>query len=55
MNFGYGFKGTLASYSLDANRRKPSGIKAAIIREKFVYFHCDKHGWQSGRSDLFLL
>ena len=34
MNFGYGFKGTLASYSLDANRRKPSGIKAAIIREK---------------------
>ena len=34
MNFGYGFKGTLSSYSLDANRRKPSGIKAAIIREK---------------------
>ena len=34
MNFGYGFKGTLASYSLDANRRTPSGIKAAIIREK---------------------
>lgn len=34
MNFGYGFKGTLASYGLDANRRKPSGIKAAIIREK---------------------
>ena len=34
MNFGYGFKGTLASYGLDANRRTPSGIKAAIIREK---------------------
>ena len=34
MNFGYGFKGTLSSYGLDANRRKPSGIKAAIIREK---------------------
>ena len=34
MNFGYGFKGTHASYSLDANRRNPAGIKAAIIREK---------------------
>jgi phosphoribosylformylglycinamidine synthase len=34
MNFGYGFKGTLSSYGLDANRRTPSGIKAAIIREK---------------------
>ena len=34
MKFGYSFKGTLSSYGLDANRRKPSGIKAAIIREK---------------------
>ena len=34
MKFSYSFKGTLASYGLDANRRKPSGIKAAIIREK---------------------
>lgn len=28
------FKGTLASLGADAGRRKPSGIKAAIIREK---------------------
>ena len=34
MKFGYSFKGTLSSYGLDANRRTPSGIKAAIIREK---------------------
>ncbi len=29
-----GFKGTLAAFGLDAGRRKPTGIKAAIIREK---------------------
>lgn len=28
------FKGTLASLGLDADRRKPSGVRAAIIREK---------------------
>lgn len=28
------FKGTLASLGIDADRRKPSGIRAAIIREK---------------------
>ncbi len=28
------FKGTLESLGLDANRRKPSGVRAAIIREK---------------------
>ena len=28
------FKGTLASYGLTGNRRTPTGIKAAIIREK---------------------
>ena len=28
------FKGTLASYGIDINRRKPTGVKAAIIREK---------------------
>lgn len=31
-----GFVGTLASYGIKANRRTPSGIKAAIIREKGV-------------------
>ena len=30
------FKGTLNSYGLEADRRKPTGIKAAIIREKGV-------------------
>ena len=30
------FKGTLASYGLTGNRRTPTGIKAAIIREKGV-------------------
>ena len=34
MKFDYGFKGTFKSYGVDPNRRKPSGIKAAIIREK---------------------
>ncbi len=28
------FKGTLASLGIDADRRKPSGVRAAIIREK---------------------
>lgn len=28
------FKGTLESLGLDADRRKPSGVRAAIIREK---------------------
>ncbi len=28
------FKGTFASLGIDANRRKPSGVRAAIIREK---------------------
>ena len=31
-----GFKGTLAAYGLTGNRRTPTGIKAAIIREKGV-------------------
>lgn len=30
------FKGTHASYGLTGNRRTPTGIKAAIIREKGV-------------------
>ncbi len=34
MKFGYHFKGTFQSFGIDPNRRKPSGIKAAIIREK---------------------
>lgn len=34
MQFNVGFKGTLASYGISADRREPSGIKAAIIREK---------------------
>ncbi len=34
MKFNKNFEGTLDSYGLSANRRQPSGIKAAIIREK---------------------
>ncbi len=34
MKFSYGFKGTCKSLGCDPDRRKPSGIKAAIIREK---------------------
>ena len=34
MKFNYGFKGTCKSLGCDPDRRKPSGIKAAIIREK---------------------
>lgn len=34
MKFAKGFSGTLASYGISADRRKPTGIKAAIIREK---------------------
>ena len=34
MVFADGFKGTLAHYGISADRREPSGIKAAIIREK---------------------
>lgn len=34
IQFNVGFKGTLASYGISADRREPSGIKAAIIREK---------------------
>ena len=34
MKFNDGFTGTLAQYGISADRRKPSGIKAAIIREK---------------------
>lgn len=34
MIFPSGFKGTLQSYGISADRRQPSGIKAAIIREK---------------------
>lgn len=34
--FMAGFEGTLQQFGLDANRRKPSGIRAAIIREKGV-------------------
>ncbi len=31
-----GFTGKAADYGIDLNRRKPSGVKAAIIREKGV-------------------
>ena len=34
MKFNNDFTGTLAQYGISADRRKPSGIKAAIIREK---------------------
>jgi phosphoribosylformylglycinamidine synthase len=34
MRFPASFKGKLVNYYLSANRRKPSGVKAAIIREK---------------------
>ncbi len=34
MKFNAGFNGTLASLGLDADRRTPSGVRAAIIREK---------------------
>ena len=34
MKFNENFEGTLASYGLNANRRQPSGIRAAVIREK---------------------
>jgi phosphoribosylformylglycinamidine synthase len=34
MKFNEDFEGTLASYGLNANRRQPSGIRAAVIREK---------------------
>ena len=34
MKFPKGFTGTLAQYDLNPDRRKPSGVKAAIIREK---------------------
>lgn len=34
IKFNNNFTGKLAQYHLDANRRTPSGIKAAIIREK---------------------
>ena len=34
MKFNDDFTGTLAQYGISADRRKPSGIKAAIIREK---------------------
>ncbi len=34
MRFPSRFKGSLLSYHLSADRRKPTGIKAAIIREK---------------------
>ncbi|KXB80631.1 putative phosphoribosylformylglycinamidine synthase [Prevotella sp. DNF00663] len=34
VRFPANFQGTLAQYGLNADRRKPSGIKAAIIREK---------------------
>ena len=34
MKFNDDFTGTLARYGISADRRKPSGIKAAIIREK---------------------
>ena len=34
MAFPKGFTGTLAQYDLNPDRRKPSGVKAAIIREK---------------------
>lgn len=34
MKFNDDFTGTLAQYGISADRRKPSGIRAAIIREK---------------------
>lgn len=34
--FPAGFTGKLSQYGLDPNRRKPTGVKAAIIREKGV-------------------
>ncbi len=34
MKFNAGFTGKLAQYGLSADRRQPSGIKAAILREK---------------------
>ncbi len=34
MEFGKGFTGKLSQYGLDPDRRAPSGIQAAIIREK---------------------
>ena len=34
IEFAKGFKGTLASYGLTADRRNSSGVRAAIIREK---------------------
>ncbi len=34
LKFNADFKGTLASYGISADRRKATGIKAAIIREK---------------------
>ena len=34
MQFNPSFKGTLQSYGISADRRTPSGVKAAIIREK---------------------
>ena len=34
MKFNDDFTGTIAQYGISADRRKPSGIKAAIIREK---------------------
>lgn len=34
VRFPANFQGTLAQYGLNADRREPSGIKAAIIREK---------------------
>ncbi len=34
--FGQVFTGKLSSYGIDAHRRTPSGVKAAIIREKGV-------------------
>ncbi len=34
MKFPHGFEGTLEHYGISADRREPTGIKAAIIREK---------------------
>jgi phosphoribosylformylglycinamidine synthase len=34
--FSPSFEGTFKQYGIDANRRKPTGLKAAIIREKGV-------------------
>ncbi len=34
ISYNKDFKGTLASYGIDINRRKPTEVKAAIIREK---------------------